>query len=106
MRTEALQFYGELLGLVAVPKPEPLRSRGGVWFDAGAQRLHVGVEDPFSPAKKAHPPFRVESGELVVVAARLEAAGVLVRWDDAIEGTRRFYAQDPWGNRVEILARP
>lgn len=100
----ALRFYGELLGLVPVPKPEPLRSRGGAWFDAGSQQLHVGVEEGFSPARKAHPAFRVAPDELDVVAARLVAAGVPVRWDHAIEGTRRFYAEDPWGNRVEILA--
>ncbi len=100
----ARRFYGELLGLVELEKPEPLRSRGGVWFGLGAQQLHVGVEEPFSPALKAHPALRVASEDLDRLAEQLSAAGVNVEWDDALAGERRFYAKDPWGNRIELLA--
>lgn len=101
---EGRWFYGELLGLVEVEKPEPLRARGGVWFSVGLQQLHIGVQDPFSAASKAHPAFRVAAGELEALAERLSAAGAKVRWDDALPGVRRFYSEDPWGNRVELLA--
>jgi catechol 2,3-dioxygenase-like lactoylglutathione lyase family enzyme len=97
---EARAFYGRLLGLEELPKPEPLAARGGCWFRAGAQELHVGVEDPFAPARKAHPGLVVD--DLDAVAGRLGAEGIEVRWDDAIPGSRRFHAADPFGNRLEF----
>ncbi|HZE06370.1 MAG TPA: GNAT family N-acetyltransferase [Solirubrobacteraceae bacterium] len=101
---DARGFYGELLGLPEIEKPKALQGRGGVWFTCGAQQLHVGVTDDFSPATKAHPALRVSRADLDPIAERLAAAGSAVRWDDAIPGTRRFYTADPWGNRVELLA--
>jgi catechol 2,3-dioxygenase-like lactoylglutathione lyase family enzyme len=96
---EARRFFGDLLGLAEVEKPEPLRSRGGAWFAlGGGDQLHVGIEDPFTPARKAHPAFRVSSEELDELAARLDAAGERVEWDDSLPGVRRFYTADPWGN--------
>ena len=100
----ARRFYGELLGLPEIEKPEPLGARGGVWFGVGERQLHVGVEEPHSPAAKAHPALRVTAGELDALAERLTAAGVHVRWDDTLPGERRFYTEDPWGNRIELLA--
>ncbi len=100
---QARRFFGEVLGLRELPKPEPLARRGGAWFRLGAQELHVGVEAEFGPARKAHPAFAVD--DVDALAARLEAAGVEVRWDDELPGVRRFYAVDPWGNRLEFLQR-
>lgn len=100
----ARRFYGELLGLPEVEKPEALRKRGGAWFRAGAQHLHVGVEEGFAPARKAHPALLVEDGALDALGERLSAAGVDVAWDDSLPGARRFYATDPWGNRLELLS--
>ena len=100
----ARQFFGELLGLTEIEKPEPLRRRGGLWFTVGAQQLHIGVEDVFAPARKAHPGLRVESERLEEIAGRLTGAGRTVLWDHAITGTRRFFCEDPWGNRIELLA--
>jgi catechol 2,3-dioxygenase-like lactoylglutathione lyase family enzyme len=100
----ARRFFGELLGLAEVEKPESLRGRGGVWFALGPQQLHIGVEDEFMPARKAHPALRVRNSYLDALAQRLADAGVPVRWDDALSGVRRFYCEDPWGNRIEILA--
>jgi len=97
-------FFGELLGLTEVDKPAALQGRGGVWFQAGSQQLHVGVEDPFAPAGKAHPALRVHRGALDSLAARLEAAGVEVAWDGALDDVHRFFTADPWGNRIELLA--
>jgi catechol 2,3-dioxygenase-like lactoylglutathione lyase family enzyme len=101
---EARRFFGELLGLPEIEKPAPLRARGGAWFEVGAQQLHIGVEEPFAPARKAHPALRVRPDDLDDLAARLAAAGAPVTWDSALRGARRFYTEDPWGNRLELLA--
>jgi catechol 2,3-dioxygenase-like lactoylglutathione lyase family enzyme len=102
--SDARRFYGDLLGLSEVEKPEGLRDRGGVWFACGSQQLHVGVINDFSPATKAHPALRVHPADLNLIAERLTAFGGSVEWDDAIPGMRRFYTADPWGNRIELLA--
>lgn len=90
--------------MTEVAKPESLRARGGAWFQAGDQQLHVGVEDSFRPARKAHPALRVTPEAFEALATRLEAAEVNVLWDAALDGLRRFYSEDPWGNRIEFLA--
>jgi catechol 2,3-dioxygenase-like lactoylglutathione lyase family enzyme len=104
--TAARRFFGDLLGLPEVEKPEPLRQRGGVWFSLGAQQLHVGIEEPFSPARQSHPALSVRAGELDALATRMAAAGADVIWDDALPDTRRFFSEDPWGNRIELIAHP
>ncbi len=95
---EARGFYGRLLGLPEVEKPEPLRARGGAWFQAGAQQLHVGVANDFAPATKAHPALVTDN--LDALAATLLEAGVEVHWDPDFP---RFYTEDPWGNRLELM---
>jgi catechol 2,3-dioxygenase-like lactoylglutathione lyase family enzyme len=102
---EARSFYGELLGLRELEKPAGLRRSGGLWFAAGAQELHVGVAEDFTPAGKAHPGLRVDSdAALDALAGALTTAGAAVDWDDRIPGRRRFFTSDPWGNRIELLA--
>ena len=98
---EARAFYRELLGLREVAKPEPLQARGGVWFSGAGFGLHLGVETPFAPARKAHPAFRVAGLESFYT--RLEEVGAKPEWDDALPGVKRFYAYDPFGNRLEFL---
>lgn len=98
---DARRFFGGLLGLEELEKPEPLRARGGVWFRVGSQQLHVGVEESFAPARKAHPAFAASRYDELVT--RLRAAGVEVDDDDALPGVRRCYVADPWGNRIELL---
>ena len=101
---EARGFYGRLLGLREIEKPEGLRG-SGVWFAVGNAELHVGVDEGFTPAGKAHPGLRVGSdAELDALGAELTAAGADVHWDDRIAGRRRFFTADPWGNRIEVLA--
>jgi catechol 2,3-dioxygenase-like lactoylglutathione lyase family enzyme len=97
---QARAFYGALLGLEELRKPESLRSRGGCWFRAGDQELHVGVDRPFVPARKAHPGLVVS--DLAGLAGRLAAAGIAVEEDDSIPGAKRFHAADPFGNRLEF----
>jgi catechol 2,3-dioxygenase-like lactoylglutathione lyase family enzyme len=98
---DARAFYGELLGLEEIAKPEPLRARGGVWFRTGTQQLHIGVEEPFAPARKAHP--ALVAADLPALRERLRAAGREVQDDDQIPGVARFYVHDPFGNRLEIV---
>ena len=104
---EARRFYGGLLGLEEVPKPPRLAARGGVWFRVGEQELHVGVAVDFVPAAKAHPALRVASvADLERLAARLEEREIEVRWADPAEipGATRFFVDDPWRNRLELVA--
>jgi len=96
----AREFFGRLLGLDEIEKPQPLRSRGGCWFKVGSRQLHIGVEKDFRPTTKAHPAFAVDNVEELF--ERLSGAGVRCSWDEALGGVRRFYADDPWGNRLEF----
>jgi catechol 2,3-dioxygenase-like lactoylglutathione lyase family enzyme len=96
----ARAFYGGVLGLAELPKPPVLAARGGCWFAAGGQELHVGVEAEFAPARKAHPGLVVD--DLEALRERLREAGQDPQDDETIPGTRRFYAEDPFGNRLEF----
>jgi catechol 2,3-dioxygenase-like lactoylglutathione lyase family enzyme len=109
----ARRFYGEGLGLTEVEKPEDLKAKGGAWFrgydDAGqvTAEVHVGVEDLFAPARKAHPALQYATvAELEEVAARLGALGFEVDWSQRhnFPGHERCHTADGQGNRVELLA--
>ncbi|MBA2556222.1 MAG: glyoxalase [Chloroflexi bacterium] len=97
----ARAFYGGLLGLREVAKPAALASRGGCWFVGLGIHLHLGVADDFQPARKAHPAFCVAN--LSVLRRRLKEAGVPVLEDESVPNVRRFYASDPFGNRLEFI---
>ncbi|MFI9602664.1 VOC family protein [Streptomyces sp. NPDC052043] len=94
-------YYVGVLGMTEIPKPPVLAARGGCWFQAGSVQLHLGIERDFRPARKAHPGLRVTAIE--AFAARLTAHGAQVVWDDNLPGHRRFYSDDPVGNRLEFL---
>ncbi|HEY2326511.1 MAG TPA: hypothetical protein VGH52_03405 [Gaiellaceae bacterium] len=96
----ARAFYGGLLGLEELPKPPALASRGGCWFRAGGLEFHIGVEDEFRPARKAHPGFVAR--DLAGLRARFEEHGIEMRHDDALPGVERIYVDDPFGNRLEF----
>ena len=99
---DARAFYRDLLGLPELPKPPHMAGRGGCWFAlADGQHLHVGVEEDFRPARKAHPALVVE--DAAALRARLEAAGVHTYDDQPLAGYVRFYAEDPFGNRLELM---
>ncbi|MFD9303275.1 VOC family protein [Streptomyces sp. NPDC060048] len=93
-------YYTDVLGMTEIPKPPVLAARGGCWFAAGPVRLHLGVEEDFRPARKAHPGLRVTAIE--DYANRLRERGAEVVWDDNLPGHRRFYSEDPVGNRIEF----
>ncbi|MYQ45124.1 glyoxalase [Streptomyces sp. SID4985] len=94
-------FYTGALGMTEIPKPPVLAARGGCWFQTAGVQLHLGVEEDFRPARKAHPGLRVR--DIEAYAARLTAHGARVTWDDNLPGHRRCYAEDPVGNRLEFL---
>ncbi|WP_243523576.1 VOC family protein [Bacillus pseudomycoides] len=97
----ARDFYGYKIGLEEIPKPEELRKRGGCWFRCGNQEIHIGVEQPFSPAKKAHPAFYVQG--IDEFKKKLIGQGIQVIDDYARPGITRFYVSDPFGNRLEFM---
>ncbi len=106
------RFYQDALGMVEVQKPPSLIGRGGCWFRAFEDNtvvaeIHVGVDDPFVPAKKAHPALLLGSvRELEATGRRIADAGFDVSWEerDTFEGYVRFHARDGFGNRIEVLA--
>jgi catechol 2,3-dioxygenase-like lactoylglutathione lyase family enzyme len=100
--SEAEGFYSGLLGMPRVDKPPHLEERGGCWFETGETRIHLGVEEDFRPARKAHPALVVD--DLGESRRGLEQAGVRVVDDRPLPGFDRFYAYDPFGSRIEFLS--
>lgn len=97
----ARAFYGAFLGFTELEKPEPLQGRGGVWFGLpDGRQIHIGIDEPHVPQKKAHPCFRTESLEQVM--AHFDAAQVAYTLDTSLE-VHRIFATDPFGNRLEIV---
>ena len=101
MEQAARDFYQGLLGIPEVPKPAQLARRGGVWFELGALKVHLGVEKDFRPARKAHPAFLVR--DLPTLIERLERHNIPVTHDDGMPGYLRVYVADPFGNRIELM---
>jgi extradiol dioxygenase family protein len=97
----AREYFGELIGLVEIPKPVELARNGGCWFDLGAQQLHIGVDPDFRSATKAHIALRCRS--LKLVRQRIENAGFPTQDDREIDGRQRFFSKDPFGNRIEFI---
>ena len=94
-------FYAGLLGLTRIPKPEPQASRGGCWFASGPVAVHLGVEDEFRPAKKAHPALLVRN--LAGLTAALARAAVAVSPNPDLAPGGGCYVDDPFGNRLELI---
>ena len=97
----ARRFYAGVLGLTEVTKPAPLAPRGGCWFEAPGTVVHLGVEEDFSPARKAHPAFRV--ADLDEARRTLVAKGTPVTEDTSLPDVRRLYTADPFGNPIELI---
>ena len=100
----ARRFFADLLEMTEVPKPMELAKRGGCWFRSGKVELHLGVEQNFRPAIKAHPALICGSYDALI--AKLKAANVSVQEDSEIPGVRRAHILDPFGNRIEFIADP
>lgn len=97
----ARAFYCGLLGLREIPKPGATAGRGGVWFECGELQLHLGIEEPFAPARKAHPALRIQGYDELL--ASLIASGYRVVQDTSLPGVTRSFVSDPFGNRVELI---
>ncbi|RDW18116.1 glyoxalase [Oceanobacillus arenosus] len=98
---QAREFYKDILGFQEVQKPALLQKNGGVWFRFGFVEIHIGIEEPFNAARKAHPAFRVK--HLDGMKAYLITKNVAYTEDDRLPGANRFYIHDPFGNRLEFL---
>ena len=99
---EAEAFYAGHLGVPRVRKPSHLELRGGCWFRSDTVEIHLGIDDQFVPAHKAHPALLVD--DLAGLRDRLSAAGMPILLDEPLPGYDRFYTSDPFGNRIEILS--
>lgn len=97
----ARSFYRDVLGMTEIAKPELLAGRGGCWFGSGEAQVHLGVEEDFRPAKKAHPALVVEG--LDEILAKCEKAGLASKPDAEIDGRHRVHVFDPFGNRLELI---
>ena len=98
----ARRFYGELLDMEEIPKPDNLKARGGCWFRFGSHEVHIGIQSDFIPAKKAHPGFTVDALEQLKL--RIQEAGYTINEERPIDSRSRFFTHDPFGNRIEFLA--
>ncbi len=95
------QFFHGILGMEEIEKPDNLKKRGGVWFKCGSHQIHIGIDNDFKPAKKAHPAIHVKNiGEL---RRLLTDKGVRTDDGEPLPGASRFYVDDPYGNRIEFL---
>jgi hypothetical protein len=97
----AEEFFAGLFGLARVPKPVELAGRGGCWFERGAVKVHLGVEEDFRPARKAHPALVVSN--LDALLGQLDRAGHPTRRAEDIPGKPQWYVDDPFGNRIELI---
>jgi catechol 2,3-dioxygenase-like lactoylglutathione lyase family enzyme len=100
---EARAFYQGTLGIPEVAKPAHLAARGGCWFERGDLKVHLGIDKDFVPARKAHPAFIV--ADLVGLVQSLRDVGYRVVADQPLDGYERVYADDPFGNRIELMQR-
>jgi catechol 2,3-dioxygenase-like lactoylglutathione lyase family enzyme len=100
---EARAFYGRLLDLEEIEKPDVLKANGGMWYAVADIQLHVGAEDVVAPSKR-HPAFEVE--DAAGVRAYLEQHDVKTKDEPDIPGVlHRFSLFDPFGNRIELLEK-
>lgn len=99
---ECREFYVGVLGMTEIRKPPVLEARGGVWMRSDRLEIHLGVEEDFRPARKAHPGILVK--DLDGLAKRLADKDVEIIWDDNFPAHRRFYTYDVLGNRLEFLS--
>lgn len=98
---QARHFFGDVLGMEEIEKPDALKPNGGVWFRCGRHQIHIGVDKNFVPAKKAHPAIHVQN--LAALKRRIVSTCIPVKDDELLPGAERFYVDDPFGNRFEFL---
>jgi catechol-2,3-dioxygenase len=105
MAAEMAHFYGVVLCLREVPKPEGLKANGGAWYELGLIQLHIGLEqNACNDASRRHLCFQVRDMEQF--RKHLEAQEIPIIADkQPLPNCDRFYLRDPGGNRIEIIHR-
>ena len=101
---QARRFWTDVMGFAELAKPEPLQGHGGLWLTRDGINLHLGVEEPFAPARKAHPCFAVT--DLDAILSRFDTAEIAYAFDTKLPGIRRVFIADPFGNRIEVMEEP
>ncbi|MDB5155415.1 MAG: hypothetical protein JWR50_122 [Mucilaginibacter sp.] len=96
----ARQFYANVFGLEAIPRPDHIFDTPGYWFNIAGIQLHIGVEPPVGFTFR-HTAFEVT--DLAIARKHLEANGIKIDEEPVIEGRDRFTFLDPFGNRMELL---
>lgn len=98
---QAEGFFEGVLGIPRVPKPPELAARGGCWFEQGPAKIHIGVEEDFRPARKAHVALVV--AHLDDLCRLLEESGHPTRRTEDVPDKPQWYVNDPFGNRIELV---
>lgn len=95
-------FYGTVLGLRQIPKPEGTRQNIGAWYDLGGSQLHLSIEDNGqNAASERHVCYQVD--DAAAVELHLRNSGIEIIPDERpVKGTSRFFLRDPGGNMIEI----
>jgi catechol 2,3-dioxygenase-like lactoylglutathione lyase family enzyme len=97
----AKHFYGVVLGLRQIPKPDGPRKHLGAWFEVGATQLHLSLaEGADNYASDAHVCYQV--ADVAAAKLQLQQAGVEIIKDESDTGAVRFFVRDPGGNLIEI----
>ncbi|MDQ6654126.1 MAG: VOC family protein [Acidobacteriota bacterium] len=101
----ARQFYGDVLGLRQIPKPEGPRKDVGAWYEIGGLQLHLSIEDGAqNRASERHVCYQV--ADIASAKLHFQNAGIEVIPDpDPVKGGSRFFARDPGGNLIEVTER-
>jgi catechol 2,3-dioxygenase-like lactoylglutathione lyase family enzyme len=98
----ARRFFVDVLGMTEIAKPPKLAKRGGCWFASAKVQVHLGAENDFRAAKKAHPALRCR--DYASLLARIRTQGIETIEAEDIPGVRRCHIFDPFGNRIELVA--
>lgn len=98
----ARHFYGVVLGLRQIPKPEGPRKNIGAWYELSGLQLHLSLEDNVQNERsERHVCYVVDS--VAGAEEHFRNAGIKVIPDPSpISGRPRFYVRDPGGNLIEI----
>jgi len=99
----ARAFYRDALGVPEVCRPQELAGRGGCWFESDRVKIHLGVDQAFRAARKAHPALLVT--ELPAILERCRQQGLEVVEAQPFGGYKHVFVFDPFGNRVELMER-
>ena len=100
---KARAFYANVLSFTEIPKPAELAKRGGAWFQSEGVQLHLGVEQDFHPARKAHPAFIVDDLVHTLLTNAQSAGYETDTTQPSLDGCKRAYVFDPFGNRIELM---